>query len=153
MGRDLGLLLVRLMVGGIFSAHGYPKLLGRPGQEVSPEVRTYLGEGFVRFMERGGVEHFAGNLQRLGGPAPRHMAWFVAAIEVAAAPLLALGWLTRPMAFLLCAILVVAIWRVHGKNGLIAPEGYQLELALFAACLALLAAGTGRWAGDRACTE
>jgi len=148
VARDLGLLLVRLMVGAIFSAHGYPKLFGKPGGGVHAATARYLGEGFVRFMERGGVEHFASTMERIGVPAPRPMAWLVAAIEVGAGPLLALGWLTRPMAFLLCAILVVAIWRVHGKNGLIAPEGYQLELALLAACLALLAAGPGRLAVD-----
>jgi putative oxidoreductase len=148
VSRDLGLFLARVLLGAIFTAHGYPKLFGSPGQQVSPDVERYLGAGFVRFMDRGGVDHFANNLKGLGVPAPRQMAWFVAAVEVAAGPLLLLGWLTRPMAFLLTCILIVAIWRVHGKNGLIAPEGYQFELALLAACLALLGAGPGRWAVD-----
>jgi putative oxidoreductase len=150
MDRDLGLLLVRMMLGGIFTAHGYPKVFGQPGGAVDPHVARLLGEGFVGFMERGGVEHFGQVMKRIGVPASisAPTAWFVGLIEVAAGPLLAVGWLTRPMAFLLAVIMVVAIWRVHGRNGLIAPEGYQTELALLAACLALLATGPGRLAFD-----
>jgi hypothetical protein len=50
--------------------------------------------------------------------------------------------------FTLTCILIVAIWRVHGKNGLIDPERYQLELAPLAACLAQLGTGPGRWVID-----
>ena len=149
MDRDLGLLLVRLLVGGVFTAHGYPKIFGEPGGKVDPQVARLLGEGFVGFMERGGPEHFAGVMRRIGAPFPGPTAWFVGFLEVAAGPLLAVGWLTRPLAFLLACIMVVAIWRVHGRNGLIGPEGYQLELALLAACLGLLATGPGRLAFDR----
>ena len=143
------MLLVRLAVGTIFTAHGYPKVFGAPGGKVDPELAKYLGDGFVGFMERGGVATFAEALNRYGIPMALFNARFVGIIEVAAGPLLAIGWLTRPLALALAVIMVVAIWKVHGKNGLIGAEGYQLELALLAACLALLAAGPGRIAVDR----
>lgn len=150
MLSDLGLLILRLIVGGIFVAHGYPKLFGGPGKEIRPAAAQFLGPGFVQAVERGGPETFATTLERLGVPEPRLMAWFVGGVEFVGGILLAIGWLTRLVALLLAGDMLVAIVRVHWRNGLIGPGGFEFPLALLGACLALAGTGPGRFSIDEA---
>lgn len=155
--RDLGLLLFRVIVGGIFAAHGYPKLFGgtrqmvgvavsreAAGQMVGATARRWLGEGFAQSMERGGPANFASVLQGLGIPQPQLMAWVVGLAEFGGGLLIALGLLTRLSALLLAIDMVVAIWKVHWRNGLVGPGGLEFPLSLLAACLALLGVGPGQ---------
>jgi len=140
---SLGLLILRLVVGGLFAVHGYPKLFGGPEKPVSPEVARYLGPGFVHLM-RSGRAGFAENLRGMGFPAPEAMAVFVGAVEFFGGLLLALGLFTRKAALLLGGEMAVAIWKVHRPNGLVGPSGAEFPASLLAACLALLFAGPGR---------
>src|SRR5579883_3353893 len=95
--RDLGLLVLRLMVGGIFVIHGYPKIFGGPGkvEKLPQPVRQHLGPGFDAAMERGSIASFRGNVEGMGMPMPGMMAWAAALAEFAGGTLLILGWLTR----------------------------------------------------------
>ncbi|HEY7067426.1 MAG TPA: DoxX family protein [Chloroflexota bacterium] len=143
--RDLGLLLLRLMVGGIFIIHGYPKLFGGPGKTegLHPKVRQHLGPGFDAAMERGSIANFRGNVENLGFPMPSVMAWVAALAEFGGGVLLVLGWLTRPAALVMCGNMVVAVTRVHWKNGLVGQGGYEFPLSLLGSLGALLLAGPG----------
>jgi putative oxidoreductase len=141
--RDLGLLVLRLIVGGIFVVHGYPKLFGGPGKALHPMARRHLGPGFEQAMERGGIAGFRSTVERTGMPVPGVMAWVGALAEFGGGALLALGWLTRPAALALCGQMAVAISRVHWKNGLVGQGGYELALSLLGGLLALLFAGPG----------
>ncbi|MBX6771682.1 MAG: DoxX family protein [Chloroflexi bacterium] len=148
MLRDLGLLALRLVVGGIFMAHGYPKLFGGAGKQVSPTVARYLGQGFVQAIERGGPENFKTTIERLQVPEPLAVAWFVGGLEFFGGALVALGWLTRPIAVLLAGEMAVVIARVHWPNGLMGAGGFELPLSLLGSCLALAGNGPGRLSID-----
>ncbi|HVC33258.1 MAG TPA: DoxX family protein [Chloroflexota bacterium] len=150
MVRDLCLLGMRLIVGGIFAAHGYPKLFGGQGKEVSTEAARYLGQGFVEAVQRGSPAGFAPAVQRLGLPGPIVVAWFVAGLEFFGGVMLAIGWLTRPTAFLLAGEMATATLRVHWRNGLIAQGGFEFPLSLLGACLGLIGTGPGAMSVDGA---
>lgn len=145
---SFGLLLLRLIVGGIFAVHGYPKLFGGPGKPVPLEVAKYLGAGFVESVERG-PQGFAGMLRNLGVPEPERMAYVVGAAEFFGGILLALGWFTRLASLALITDMVVAISRVHWRNGLVAPGGFEFPLSLLAACLTLVFTGPGNLSFDQ----
>lgn len=149
MFRDLGLLALRLVVGGVFAAHGYPKLFGGPGKRVPPRVAELLGAGFVSALEHGSPQNFVATVERVGAPRPTLTAWFVASLEFFGGIMLALGIFTRPIAFLLAVEMAEAIRRVHWRNGLVASGGFELPLTLLGACLALAGAGPGSIAWDR----
>lgn len=151
--RDLGLLLMRLIVGGIFAIHGYPKVFGGAGKvgRLPPTLRRHLGPGFDAAMERGGIANFRGNVERTSVPLPGVMAWAAALAELVGGALLIVGWLTRPAALMLCGNMVVAVTRVHWKSGLVGQSGYEFALALLGALVALLLGGPGALSvdGDR----
>jgi len=143
--RDLGLLLLRCMVGALFVIHGYPKIFGGPGKKegLHPKVRQHLGPGFDAAMERGSIANFRGNVEGMGFPAPGIMAWVAALAEFGGGILLILGWLTRPAAFIMSGNMVVAITKVHWKGGLVGQGGYEFALALLGALLSIVLAGPG----------
>lgn len=148
--QSLGLLLLRLILGGIFAAHGAPKLFGGPGKPVPALAAEKLGPGFAEAWEAHGGENWVKRLEELGVPSPRAMAYLAGAIEVGGGACLALGWLTRLAALLLILQMVVAIQRVHWKNGLFGSRGgYEFNLALIGGLLVLLLGGPGRLAIDR----
>ncbi len=140
---SFGLFLLRLIVGGIFAVHGYPKLFGGAGKTVSPEATRYLGSGFVQAME-GGPEATKGLLQNIGAPEPELLVWVVGGAEFFGGILLILGWLTRLASFALIVDMVVAIKKVHWQNGLTGPGGFEFPLSLLGGCLALFFGGPGR---------
>jgi putative oxidoreductase len=145
---NLGLLLMRLIVGGIFAVHGYPKLFGGPDKTVSPEVARYLGAGFVQSMQTG-PEGFRAMLEGMGVPEPALVAKVVGVAEFFGGILLVLGWFTRLASFALAVDMIVAISRVHWRNGLIGPGGFELPLSLLAPTLALFFGGPGKFSFDR----
>jgi len=145
---DFGLLLLRLIVGGIFAVHGYPKLFGGPDKPVPSDLARHLGTGFVEAVQRG-PQGFAGMLRNMGVPEPERMAYVVGAAEFFGGILLALGWFTRLACLALITDMVVAITRVHWRNGLVAPGGYEFPLSLLAACLGLFFTGPGKLSFDQ----
>lgn len=118
-----GLTLLRVVVGVVFLMHG--------GQKFQ------MGFGQV-----------AGFLGSLGIPAPNLAAIVLTLVEFAGGVALLLGLLTRLVAFLLAIDMAVAIVTVKLKGGFFAPNGFEYDLTLLAACLALALAG-----GGAACLE
>lgn len=150
---SLGLLILRVAVGGIFAVHGYTKVFGGPGKSetVSPEAERLLGAGFKQFMDYGGVANQAGFMQSLGVPYPKAAAMAVMAAELGGGVALILGWHTRLAALALAFSQGVAIQKVHIQHGLInsAPNaGYEFNAALAAATAALAVTGPGKIALD-----
>jgi putative oxidoreductase len=143
--RDLGLLVMRLIVGGIFVVHGYPKLFGGPGssERLHPLAKRHLGENWVDQMERGSIKGWQPSVERLGLPFPGVMVWVGALSQFLGGILLILGWLTKPASLALGVNMVLAITKVHWKGGLVGRGGYEFPLVLLAAVIALWAGGPG----------
>ena len=141
--RDLGLLMLRLVVGSIFIIHGYPKLFGGPGtaERLHPTVRRHLGAHFDAQMERGSVAGYRASVERTGVPFPGPMTWVSLLSQFGGGILLVLGWHTRLAALGLVVNMLVAISRVHWSKGLVG--GYEFALSLLSASLALALAGPG----------
>ena len=127
-------LVLRLVLGIIFVAHGYPKL----------------------FKKEFGPKGFSAFLKNIGIPLPIFFAYVVGISEVVGGLLLILGLWTRLGAFLIACIMIVAMWKVKFKTGLFAKTmeggwvgGYELDLALFAIAIALTVAGGGVFSLDQ----
>ncbi len=121
---DIALLVIRLILGIIFIAHGYPK--------------------FFVF----GISGFSQFLSQLGVPLPGLFAIIVALVEFVGGILLILGIFSGWIGLLMTINMLVAILLVKVKVGLIVPPnqpgtGAELGLALFALALAVLVFGPG----------
>jgi putative oxidoreductase len=142
--KSLGLLVLRLIVGGLFVIHGYPKFFGGEGKgyALPDSTKESLGEGFVQQMEYGGLESVTGFMQSLGLPNPRAAAWALSLAEFGGGLALIFGYRTRPVATALAFSQVVAINKVEAENGLVG--GYEFNLALAGAATALAIGGPGK---------
>lgn len=128
---DLGLLVLRVVIGALFAGHGAQKLFGWFGGAGL--------DGTARFFDGIGLR-----------PA-RTMAILAGAAEMAGGALLALGLLTPVAAMLLSAVLVVAIAAVHLAHGPWAADGgWEYNAVLLAAVFAVCAIGAGAWSLDGA---
>lgn len=129
-------LVVRLALGVVFFAHGAQKVLG------------WFGGGGLK----GTVASFR---QSLGIPAPATV--LAAFTEFLGSLAMLAGFLVRPAALGLIAVMVVAIATVHWRHGFFinwsqAPgrgHGYEMNLALIAMALSLLIGGAGALSVDR----
>ena len=121
---DLGLALVRVVVGAIFLAHGGQKL-------------------FVY-----GFDGVAGAFAQMGVPMAGVMGPFVALVEFFGGLALVVGLLTRLAALGLAITMVVAILLVHLKAGFFNPAGIEFPLTLLAATAAIALAGPGAQSAD-----
>ena len=120
----LGRLILRLIVGGYFVGHGTQKLFGWFG--------GYGPDGTGQFFESLGLR-----------PGKRH-ALAAGAAEAGGGALLITGAATPLAASALTATMLTAINRVHLKNGpWVANQGYEYNLVLIAAALALAETGPG----------
>ena len=125
-----GLLFLRVVIGAIFFAHGSQKLLG--------------------WFGGGGLKGTTAWLSGMGFKAPGLMAMLVAAAE-SSGLLFAFGLLTPLAALGMASAMLVAIASVHWKNGFFAGGGgYEFNLALIAAAVAVATTGPGRFSIDRA---
>ncbi|MGH7554850.1 MAG: DoxX family protein [Longimicrobiales bacterium] len=121
----VGIAVLRVVVGIVFFMHGWMKL-------------------FVM-----GIDGVTGFFSQLGIPFPHIAAPFVSALELGGGALLILGVLSRGIAALLAFDMFVAIVVARIRGGFFVPDGYELELTLMAACVALALAGPGAFSLDR----
>jgi putative oxidoreductase len=128
---ELGLLVLRLIVGLLMMGHGAQKLFGMFG--------GYGIRGTGGFFESLGLK-------------PGHVHAFNAgAAEFAGGALLALGLLTPLAAALIIGTMTVAIATVHYSKGVWSTEGgYEYNLVLIATTFAVAATGPGKWSLDHA---
>ncbi len=125
---DLGLAILRVVVGVIFIAHGAPKIFGGMG---------------------GTADFFSS----LGIPLPIVVAWAVGLLEFFGGISLIAGFLVTPVALLLTMQMLIGILLVHAANGfyVVGPEahgGIEFNLLLGASLLMLVFGGPGLAALD-----
>ena len=119
------LLMLRLVVGLTFVAHGVQKLGDLPGT----------------------ADFFAS----LGIPAPQLMSPLVTVTETVGGLLLIAGLATPLVGAALAADMLVAFATAHVDHGFFASDGGgELVLLLGGACLALVLGGAGRYSADAA---
>jgi putative oxidoreductase len=122
--RPLTLLLLRVGVGVVFMANGYPKFWGRRLEHIDEFVH---------------VAHL-----------PAYFVYIAGALELGGGGLLILGLFTRFLGLLLAGEMAVALWRdekilQHPLN----IESYGLALVLGVAAFALATFGAGSISLDR----
>ncbi len=120
---DIGLLLLRVVLGTTFLLHGIDKLGDLAGVQ----------QGF----------------EQLGIPAAGFMAPLVALTETIGGAMLVLGLLTPLAGFALTIDMLVAGLTAHAGKGFFAQDGgYEFVMVLGAAALVLAVAGAGRFSVD-----
>jgi putative oxidoreductase len=123
--KDKGIALLRIVVGGVFVAHGAQKL-------------------FVF-----GIPGLAGFMGQIGVPLPFLSAVAVTAAEFLGGLALVAGLFTRWAALPLAFSMLVAALTVHLKAGFFLPNGVEYVLTLFAATVGLSLTGSGAFSVDR----
>jgi putative oxidoreductase len=121
-----GLLILRVVLGVTMAAHGYNKFFGG-----------------------GRIKGTAGWFESIGMKPGTFHARVAASTEMAAGIGLATGLLTPVPAAGFVALMLVAAWTVHRHNGFfIVKEGWEYNLVLAAAAVALAATGAGKYSLD-----
>ena len=119
--QPLALLVLRIVLGAIMIAHGYHKVFG-------------------------GMAHTVQFISSLG--LPGWTAYLSAYAEFFGGILIILGLLTRLAALAILIDMLVAIAKVHWKNGLVGQGGFEFPLALAAIAFALILFAGGPIAAD-----
>jgi len=127
----IGRLLLRVTVGGFFFGHGTQKLLGWFGGN--------------------GLEATAQGFEQMGLRPGTANAIAAGAAEAGGGALLVAGYATPLAASALTATMITAIDTVHKKNGpWVTKGGYEYNVVLIAAALALAEVGPGSLSLDAA---
>jgi putative oxidoreductase len=123
---DVGLLILRLVLGLTLAAHGWNKFFG--GGRIP---------GTARWFESIGMKF--GTLQAV----------VAASTEISAGLGLAAGLLTPIPAAGFVALMLVAAWTVHRHNGFfIVKEGWEYNLILATTAVAIATIGPGKYSLD-----
>lgn len=123
---DLGLLIIRLVVGLTFAGHGAQKLFGWFG-------------GY-------GLKGTGGWLESIGVKPGVLMAAIAGLLELAGGLFFAAGVFTWVGALFIVATMVVAIATVHGKNGYwVTSNGFEYNLILIAIAIGVALIGPGAY--------
>ncbi len=117
---DVGILLLRIVVGVVFIAHGWSK-----------------------FANLSATSDFFGNI--LGFPMPSVLAFVVAFVELVGGVMVLVGAFTWLAGMLLALIMIVAIFGAKGISHLTGQGGYEYELVLLGALLAIAKIPPGKY--------
>ena len=126
---NIGLLIIRLVIGVLFIGHGAQKLFGWFG-------------GY-------GVKGTGGWFESIGIKPGVTMALLAGLTELIGGILFALGLLTPLAGIMIAGTMVMAIVKVHGPNGLWSTQnGYEYNLILLAVAIGIALIGPGQYALD-----
>ncbi|MDP4104718.1 MAG: DoxX family protein [Bacillota bacterium] len=126
---NIGLLIIRLVIGVLFIGHGAQKLFGWFG-------------GY-------GLKGTGGWFESIGMKPGVTMALLAGLAEFIGGLLFALGLLTPLAGILIAGTMLMAIIKVHAPNGLWATaNGYEYNLTLLAVAIGIALIGPGQYALD-----
>jgi len=121
---DLGLFIIRLVIGLTFAAHGTQKLFGWFG-------------GY-------GIEGTGGWFESIGMKPGKALALLAGITELVGGLLFASGLFLWIAAILIIGSMLIAIFKVHGTNGYWATSnGYEYNMALIVIALGVAMIGAG----------
>lgn len=112
---DVGLLLIRLALSGVFMIHGFMKW-----QNLTKTMEFFSSLGL-----------------------PETVVYLVIATEFFAGLMILFGWLTRVSSFALVVVMAFAIILVNFPKGFVG--GYEYDSVLLIMSLALMLAGPGKY--------
>ena len=128
---NLGLFILRVVVGGLFIGHGTQKLFG--------------------WFEGNGLEGTGGWFHSIGYRPGRRMAAVAGAAEATGGALLVLGLLTPLGAAAIIGVMLNAMVAVHAPNGLWNDKGgMEFPIVMSVAAAALAFTGPGSFSVDNA---
>ncbi|OIK09206.1 oxidoreductase [Bacillus sp. MUM 116] len=126
---NIGLLIIRLVIGILFIGHGAQKLFGWFG-------------GY-------GVKGTGGWFESIGIKPGVTMALLAGLAELIGGILFALGLLTPLAGIIIAGTMVMAIVKVHGPNGLWSTSnGYEYNLTILAIAIGIALIGAGHYSLD-----
>jgi putative oxidoreductase len=126
---NIGLLIIRLVIGVLFVGHGAQKLFGWFG-------------GY-------GIKGTGGWFESIGIKPGVTMALLAGLAELLGGLLFALGLLTPLAGIMIAGTMVMAIAKVHAPNGLWSTaNGYEYNLTLLAVSIGVALIGPGQYALD-----
>ncbi|HVH95757.1 MAG TPA: DoxX family protein [Bacillus sp. (in: firmicutes)] len=126
---NIGLLIIRVVIGVIFMGHGAQKLFGWFG-------------GY-------GIKGTGGWFESIGIKPGATMALLAGLTELIGGILFTLGLLTPLAGIMIAGTMVMAIAKVHAPNGLWSTEnGYEYNLTVIAVVIGVALIGPGQYALD-----
>ncbi|WP_282022802.1 DoxX family protein [Priestia flexa] len=126
---SIGLLLIRLVIGLSFMAHGAQKLFGWFGGH--------------------GLKGTGGRFESIGMKPGARMALIAGLSELVGGALFAVGFLTPLAALMIAGTMLIAIIKVHGPNGYWSTQnGYEYNLTLLVVAISIAIIGPGYYAID-----
>lgn len=129
MMLNIGLLIIRLVIGVLFIGHGSQKLFGWFG-------------GY-------GIKGTGGWFESIGMKPGAAMAILAGLAEFIGGMLFAIGLLTPLAGIIIAGTMIMAIVKVHGPNGLWSTSnGYEYNLTLLAVAIGVALAGPGQYSID-----
>lgn len=129
VGTDLGLLILRGVLGALFIGHGTGKLFG-----------WFNGDG---------LDATSAFLKSLGYPGGDNIAAFLGLVEVAAGIMLVAGFLVPLAAAMIIGDMINAIDFKSPMGLWIANGGYEYELTVIVSMVVLTLTGPGLYSVDR----
>ncbi|SFC36525.1 DoxX family protein [Bacillus sp. UNCCL81] len=126
---NIGLLIIRLVIGLLFVGHGAQKLFGWFGGH--------------------GLKGTGGWFESIGMKPGVTVALFAGLAELIGGILFTLGLLTPLAGIMIAVTMLMAIIKVHGPNGLWATaNGYEYNLTLMSVAIGIALIGPGKYALD-----
>ena len=111
-------------------------------------VRLVIG---LLFLEHGSSKLFDFPHAAMAQPSMGSLIWFQGVIELVGGALFAVGFLTRPVAFILAGDMAVAYFMAHASKGFYPMlNGGDAAILYCFVFLIYFVAGPGRWAADGA---
>lgn len=128
--RDATLFFLRVVLGLVFIAHGWQKLL------------------------LDGMTETVGTFSAMHVPQPKLSAYLTMITELACGGLLVVGFLTTVAAAILALVMAGAFYFVHLSQGIfVGNGGFEFVLVLFAALVVVIVFGSGRVSIDKALSQ